>query len=38
MKRAAKIGPQDEQRFLRQVDWNLFRQFYEIMRSGSLSA
>src|SRR5579862_266654 len=38
MKRAAKIGPQDEQRFIRQVDWNLFRQFYEIVRAGSVSA
>jgi DNA-binding transcriptional LysR family regulator len=38
MKRAANIDSQKEQRFVRQVDWNLFRQFYEIVRSGSVSA
>jgi len=38
MARAPKIGQQDELRFIRQVDWNLFRQFYEIVQSGSVSA
>ena len=38
MKRASNVDPQEEQRFVRQVDWNLFRQFYEIVRSGSVSA
>ncbi len=37
MRRVPKIGQQDEQRFIRQVDWNLFRQFYEIVQSGSVS-
>src|SRR5271154_2598870 len=32
------VGSADEQRFMRRVDWNLFRQFYEIVHSGSLSA
>lgn len=36
--RAASIGPSEEKRFIRQVDWNLFRQFFEIVQSGSLSA
>jgi DNA-binding transcriptional LysR family regulator len=36
--RSATIGPAEERRFIRQVDWNLFRQFYEIVQSGSLSA
>jgi DNA-binding transcriptional LysR family regulator len=34
----SKVGPKEEQRFLRQVDWNLFRQFHEIIRAGSVSA
>lgn len=38
MKRSGKIGPQEEQRFIRQVDWNLFHLFHEIVRSGSVSA
>jgi DNA-binding transcriptional LysR family regulator len=38
MKRAPEIGPEEEQRFIRQVDWNLFRLFYEIVQSGSVSA
>ena len=29
---------QDEQRFVRQIDWNLFGQFFEIVQAGSLSA
>ncbi len=29
---------QDAQRFVRQVDWNLFGQFFEIVQAGSLSA
>jgi DNA-binding transcriptional LysR family regulator len=37
-KRSASIGPAEEKRFIRRVDWNLFRQFYEIVQSGSLSA
>lgn len=32
------IAPQETQRFIRQVDWNLFRQFYEIVQAGSVSA
>ncbi len=28
----------EEKRFIRRVDWNLFRQFYEIVQSGSLSS
>jgi DNA-binding transcriptional LysR family regulator len=32
-----KLGAAEEQRFIRRVDWNLFRQFYEIVQSGSLS-
>ncbi len=35
--RAASIGQSEERRFIRRVDWNLFRQFYEIVQSGSLS-
>jgi DNA-binding transcriptional LysR family regulator len=35
--RSTTIGPTEEKRFIRQVDWNLFRQFYEIVQSGSLS-
>jgi len=35
--RAPSIGPSEEKRFIRQVDWNLFRQFHEIVQSGSLS-
>lgn len=38
MKRSGKIGPLEEQRFIRQVDWNLFHLFHEIVRSGSVSA
>jgi DNA-binding transcriptional LysR family regulator len=38
MRRAARVSPQEEQRFIRQVDWNLFRQFYEIVQAGSVSA
>lgn len=38
MAKKAKSGSQDEQKFLRQVDWNLFRQFYEIVQAGSVSA
>ena len=34
----AAPGPVDAQRFLRQVDWNLFAQFFHIVQSGSLSA
>ncbi|MFT8368298.1 MAG: LysR family transcriptional regulator [Acetobacter papayae] len=29
---------QDERRFITRADWNLFRQFYEIARCGSISA
>ncbi len=36
--RSPKIGTAEEQRFLRRVDWNLFRQFFEIAQSGSVSA
>ncbi len=35
---AGRIGALEEQRFIRRVDWNLFRQFYEIAQSGSVSA
>jgi DNA-binding transcriptional LysR family regulator len=28
----------DELRFMHRIDWNLFRQFYEIVQAGSLSA
>nr|WP_242010017.1 LysR family transcriptional regulator [Acetobacter conturbans] len=38
MDRSSKLQPQREQRFVRQVDWNLFRQFHEIVRAGSVSA
>lgn len=38
MERTTSIGPQEAQRFIRQVDWNLFRQFYEIVQAGSVSA
>lgn len=38
MAKRTAIGPHEAQRFLRQVDWNLFRQFYEIVQAGSLSA
>jgi DNA-binding transcriptional LysR family regulator len=30
-------GAFEEQRFLNRIDWNLFRQFYDIAQSGSLS-
>jgi DNA-binding transcriptional LysR family regulator len=33
-----KSGPSDDQRFVRRVDWNLFRQFYDIIQAGSVSA
>jgi LysR family transcriptional regulator, transcriptional activator for bauABCD operon len=36
--RKPKFSVQEEQRFLRQVDWNLFRQFFEIASAGSVSA
>jgi DNA-binding transcriptional LysR family regulator len=38
MKEEATAGLKEAQRFIRQVDWNLFRQFYEIVQTGSLSA
>jgi DNA-binding transcriptional LysR family regulator len=38
MEKMAKSGAQEEQKFFRQVDWNLFRQFYEIVHAGSVSA
>lgn len=38
MDRRSTIAPQEAQRFIRQVDWNLFRQFYEIVQAGSVSA
>src|SRR5688500_3545421 len=38
MEKDVTIGRQEAQRFIRQVDWNLFRQFYEIVQAGSVSA
>lgn len=38
MERKSKSGSLEEQRFIRQVNWNLFWQFYEIAHAGSLSA
>lgn len=38
MENRSTIVPQEAQRFIRQVDWNLFRQFYEIVQAGSVSA
>lgn len=38
MEKDVTIGQQEAQRFIRQVDWNLFRQFYEIVQAGSVSA
>ena len=38
MEKKAKSGIHEEQKFFRQVDWNLFRQFYEIVHAGSVSA
>jgi DNA-binding transcriptional LysR family regulator len=37
-KRSRNFGHTETERFIRRVDWNLFRQFYEIVEAGSLSA
>lgn len=37
MQQKTQMGRDVAQRFTRQVDWNLFRQFYEIVQAGSLS-
>jgi DNA-binding transcriptional LysR family regulator len=36
-RRSTSLGPTETERFVRRVDWNLFRQFHEIVESGSLS-
>jgi DNA-binding transcriptional LysR family regulator len=36
-KRSTNVGTSETERFIRRVDWNLFRQFHEIVASGSLS-
>ncbi len=36
-KRPPNLEPTETERFIRRVDWNLFRQFHEIVESGSLS-
>jgi DNA-binding transcriptional LysR family regulator len=36
-KRPEKLEHTETERFVRRVDWNLFRQFHEIVQSGSLS-